>query len=162
MIRIFPLIFMLFLISCNKLKKCDGVEVIEGIVYKDGEVYTSKCAFYDDINGKMISSHEYLNGKFHGQWIFYYTNGELETKGRFDNGLRIGEWKYFHENGNLKQISVYDNGKKNGIWRSYDIDGNINGEQEWKNDLAIIDSSKVKSSIEIKIPGYDVKPIQID
>ena len=42
-------------------------EIIEGLVYKNDKIYTGKCAFYDDNNGGMISSHQFNNGKFHLQ-----------------------------------------------------------------------------------------------
>ena len=92
------------MISCGAPENCE-TEIIEGLVYKNDKLYTGKCAFYDDNNGGMISSHQFNNGKFHGKWRFYYPNGQLQTVGKFDNGLRIGKWNYYHENGKKSQTS---------------------------------------------------------
>ena len=62
------LVFALLLTSCNQIPDCGLVEVIDNIVYKDGEVVTTKCAFYDENTGNIISTHEYKDGKFHGKW----------------------------------------------------------------------------------------------
>ena len=147
------------MITCGSPENCE-TKIIDGLVYKNEKLYTGKCAFYDDNNGGMISSHEFNNGKFHGKWKFYYPNGQLETVGKFDNGLRVGKWDYYHENGNKSQISRYSNGKKNGLWKVFDQNGKITGEYEWKDGVAIIDTTKSDNTeLDIKIPGYEVTPI---
>ena len=41
-------------------------------------------------NGEIKRSiQQYLNGVDHGNWIFYYENGNLEAKGSFKDGKRI-------------------------------------------------------------------------
>ena len=111
----------------------------------------------------MISSHQFNNGKFHGKWKFYYPTGQLQTVGKFDNGLRVGKWNYYHENGKKSQTSIYLNGKKNGIWKVYDENGNLTIEQEWNEGVAVRDTTRLNNIFEdIKIDGYDVKPIIID
>ena len=153
---------ILLIISCVRAENCE-TEIIEGLVYKNDKIYTGKCAFYDDNSGGMISSHQFNNGKFHGKWKFYYPSGQLQTVGKFDNGLRIGKWNYYHENGKKSQTSIYLNGKKHGIWKVYDENGNLTIEQEWNEGVAIRDTTRLNNIFEdIKIDGYDVKPIIID
>ena len=157
--KLLLLSILFFLITCGSPENCE-TKIIDGLVYKNEKLYTGKCAFYDDNNGGMISSHEFNNGKFHGKWKFYYPNGQLETVGKFDNGLRVGKWDYYHENGNKSQISRYSNGKKNGLWKVFDQNGKITGEYEWKDGVAIIDTTKSDNTeLDIKIPGYEVTPI---
>ena len=153
---------ILLIISCVRTENCE-TEIIEGLVYKNDKIYTGKCAFYDDNSGGMISSHQFNNGKFHGKWKFSYPSGQLQTVGKFDNGLRIGKWNYYHENGKKSQTSIYLNGKKHGIWKVYDENGNLTIEQEWNEGVAIRDTTRLNNIFEdIKIDGYDVKPIIID
>ena len=153
---------VLLIISCVRPENCE-TEIIEGLVYKNDKIYTGKCAFYDDNNGGMISSHQFNNGIFHGKWKFYYPSGQLQTVGKFDNGLRIGKWNYYHENGKKSQTSIYLNGKKHGIWKVYDENGNLTIEQEWNEGVAIRDTTRSNNIFEdIKIDGYDIKPITID
>ena len=150
------------LISCGSPENCE-TEIIDGLVYKNEKIYTGKCAFYDDNSGGMISSHQFNNGKFHGKWRFYYPNGQLETVGKFDNGLRIGTWNYYHENGKKSQVSRYLNGEKHGVWKVYDENGNLTLEQEWSEGVAVIDTTRSNNiDMDIKIDGYDVKPILVD
>ena len=154
---------LFFLISCSQPEACIDIKVINGVVYKKGEIYTGKCSYYDDNNGKTISSHEYNKGKFHGKWKFFYPNGQLETIGNFDNGLRIGVWNHYYENGKKSQVSTYLNGEKHGVWKVYDDNGNLTVEQEWSEGVSVIDTNRLKNDYQdIKIDGYDVKPILVD
>ena len=151
-----------FLISCSSPESCK-IEIIDDLVYSNDKLYTGKCAYYDDNNGGMISSHEFSDGKFHGKWKFYYPNGQLETVGKFDNGLRVGVWDYFHENGKKSQVARYINGKKNGVWEVYDENGNLIVEQEWIEGIAVEDTTRLDNNFQdIKIDGYEVKPILVD
>ena len=160
--KILLLSILFFLITCGSPENCE-TKIIDGLVYKNEKLYTGKCAFYDDNNGGMISSHEFSNGKFHGKWKFYYPNGQLETVGKFDNGLRIGVWNYYHENGKKSQVSTYLNGVKHGVWKVYDDNGNLTVEQEWSEGVSVIDTNRLKNDYQdIKIDGYDVKPILVD
>lgn len=160
--KILLLSVLLFFISCNNLENCE-IEIVDGLVLKNEVLYTGKCAFYDDNNGKMISSHEYSEGKFHGKWKFYFPNGQLETVGRFNKGLRVGKWNYYYENGLKRQISKYLNGKKHGVWKVFDKDGNLTVQQEWKDGVAVIDTSNQNNEqLDIKIDGYEVTPILVD
>jgi antitoxin component YwqK of YwqJK toxin-antitoxin module len=153
---------MFLFISCGSPENCE-TEIIDGLVYKNDKLYTGKCAFYDDNNGGMISSHEFNNGKFHGKWKFYYPSGQLQTVGKFDNGLRIGTWNYYHENGKKSQVSRYLKGKKHGAWKVYDEDGGLTLEQEWSEGVAVIDTTRSNNIFQdLKIDGYDIKPITID
>ena len=96
------------------------------------------------------------NGDFIIKW-------SAKTVGKFDNGLRIGKWNYYHENGKKSQVSIYLNGKKHGIWKVYDKNGNLTIKQEWSEGVAVIDTTRSDNIYEnLKIDGYDIKPISID
>ena len=73
--KILLLNVLLFFISCNNLENCE-IEIVDNLVYKNEVLYTGKCAFYDDNNGKMISSHDILRENFmeHGNFIFQMVN----------------------------------------------------------------------------------------
>ena len=160
--KLFLYTSVLLLFSCNQFEDCSGIEIIDGLVYKNGELYTAKCAFYDDNSGQMISSHEYKNGEFAGKWTFYHTNGQLQTVGKFDDkGNRIGKWKYYFDSGQLNQVAYYSNGEKDGIWKVYNENGELTVEQEWKNGDMVVDSINM-DDIELKIEGYNVEKIEID
>lgn len=61
--------------------------------------------------------------KNHGNWKYYYENGQLECSGNFDNDKPIGKWTWFYENGYKKCEGVFINGKEEGRWLKYDDTG---------------------------------------
>ena len=64
-------------IDCSKISWIDSNEKIVGI---NGTPVTGKCkTFYE--NGKTKSKREYYKGNYHGEWTFYYENGNIETQG---------------------------------------------------------------------------------
>ena len=47
----------------------------------------------------MKGSH--LDGKMHGAWEFYRTDGSLMRSGEFDRGKQIGVWRTFERSGRV-------------------------------------------------------------
>jgi len=49
-----------------------------------------------------------------------------ERINRYDNNdKKHGNWKYFYDNGNLKLECIYKHGLRNGYYKEYDVDGNL-------------------------------------
>ena len=72
------------------------------------------------------SIQRYKQGKDHGEWLFYYKNGNLMTKGSFDSGKKIGSWKYFYENGKIHKQHFYDSeGNRSGVWKTFSESGEV-------------------------------------
>jgi len=118
--------FLLFvlLISCQETT-CKGVELIDGLSYKNGKLYTGKCITHSS-NGTVRSIQSYKKGFDHGKWTFYHDNQELSTIGNFSLGKKIGEWKYFHENGVLYFHQFFDQkGNEIGTWKEFDTSGKL-------------------------------------
>jgi len=51
---------------------------------------------------KLSSKVEYVNGKIHGLFERYFSNGQLHIKGDVFNDIRIGFWKQYNCNGGLE------------------------------------------------------------
>ena len=119
------LLISIFLYSCSTPtpKKCPDFVYEENITRLNGELYSGRCATYQ--NDTLRSIQQYINGKDHGKWTFFFSNGEIETSGKFSNGQRVGKWKYYYSNGNIKQISRYRDGEKYGNWLNYDENGKL-------------------------------------
>lgn len=111
----------------------------EGITKTNGKLFTGRCIVFHDIpyEDQIYTIRRYRNGKDHGVWKFYHTNGKLETKGRFIDGNRAGKWKYYYDNGNLFQISNYKNGQKSGKWIRFDTNKDTIWVRNFKNDILI-------------------------
>lgn len=132
--------------SCNSLpyipKGCSDLEFYltyevpsenikeENVTYQNGIKYTGRCSVYCD-SGELASIQQYIDGKDHGKWVFYYPNGQVETKGKFKIGKRVGTWKYYFEDGQIKQISKYKEGLKNGTWKFYSEEGELIIKEKW-------------------------------
>ena len=52
----------------------------------------------------------------------FFENGQLDYVGHYKNGQEHGEWIYYWPNGNLKSYELYKRGKEDGI--HYDCDEN--------------------------------------
>ena len=117
-LSVFILSSILLIISCVRAENCE-TEIIEGLVYKNDKIYTGKCAFYDDNNGGMISSHQFNNGKFHGKWRFYYPNGQLDHQGSWVEGQKDGLWEYYLEDGKNQASVLYSKGRE---WKVIEFD----------------------------------------
>lgn len=50
----------------------------------------------------------------------YYDNGQLDYVGNYKNGKEHGEWIYYWRNGNIKSFEIYLRGKEDGV--HYDCD----------------------------------------
>ena len=58
--------------------------------------------------------------KNHGNWKYYYDDGQLECTGNFDNDKPIGKWTWFYKNGSKKCEGNFINGKEEGRWLKFD------------------------------------------
>lgn len=113
------LIFLLItsIVSCNKPERVVEEE------WSPGNPKT--VAWYQEEDG----------AKFKVQEEKYYKDGKTEYNGSFDKvGLRHGEWKYYYPNGNLWSLGNYDHGKNSGKKAVYWPEGNIRYEGQFKDD----------------------------
>ena len=116
------LVILGVLMGC-KNETCTNLVFKNGVTYQDGEVYSGVCNTYRE--GHLRSTQEYLDGLDHGEWTFYFSNGQIQTQGTFEKGKRIGIWSYFYENGQLSQEAHYKDGRQNKNIK-YSQDGSVN------------------------------------
>lgn len=50
-----------------------------------------------------------LNGKKHGHWRYYHSNGFVFNEGLYSKGNRWGKWNYYYTNGNINYIVNFKN-----------------------------------------------------
>lgn len=93
-------------------------DVVEG--FKDGEFMMLTMDGNYAVKGYMKKN------KNHGEWNYYYDNGELECAGSFNNDLPSGKWKWFYISGELKCEGNFIDGKAEGMWKQYDKNGSLN------------------------------------
>ncbi|MFW6035634.1 MAG: toxin-antitoxin system YwqK family antitoxin [Halothermotrichaceae bacterium] len=62
----------------------------------------------------------------HGDWEYYYENGQLKAKGKYSYGCHSGLWKFYHENGQIAAVGNYSRyGVEQGEWSYYYDNGQL-------------------------------------
>lgn len=76
-------------------------------------------------NGRVLMEGEKVNGKRHGVWTSYTSDGRVRSRNTYNNGLLHGETVVFRESGVLYYTGGYANDKQIGEWKFYGPDGNL-------------------------------------
>jgi antitoxin component YwqK of YwqJK toxin-antitoxin module len=97
---------------------------------EDGR-YMAKDVFYYADGQKRVEGEYNKEGKKHGDWTYWYDNGNKWSEGSFNEGLNDGERITWHENGQQHYTGEYDKGKRVGIWRFYDENGTMTKEIDY-------------------------------
>ena len=58
--------------------------------------------------GKVILVKNYSNNLLHGEYVYYWDNGQIRVTGQYDQMKRVGSWKTYSPNGNLILEENYD------------------------------------------------------
>lgn len=66
--------------------------------------------------GQAASQGAYVNGVPHGEWTYFYANGQRQKAGAFANGRETGPWTFWYEGGSRKQSGAYKDGREEGPW----------------------------------------------
>jgi antitoxin component YwqK of YwqJK toxin-antitoxin module len=75
-----------------------------------------------------------LDGKYKGDWVFFYYGGIKSAEGSFDaKGEKTGEWKWYYKDGTLQEKSIFVNGQRDGILELYHENGVIMRSTTFKN-----------------------------
>jgi antitoxin component YwqK of YwqJK toxin-antitoxin module len=59
-------------------------------------------------NGVMKLKGFHLDGRMHGAWAFYRTDGSVMRSGDFDRGRQVGIWRTFDRSGQLVKETDFD------------------------------------------------------
>ncbi len=74
------------------------------------------------------------NGLEHGEWKYYYENGQVEMIETYNHGWPAGLWATYFDNGQIEFKEYYDNqGYETGIWESYFESGQLYYKGEYNN-----------------------------
>ncbi|WP_370391095.1 hypothetical protein [uncultured Winogradskyella sp.] len=53
-----------------------------------------------------------INAVYHGNWKYYYQNGQVYAEGSYENGFKQGNWTYYYPNGNKWMVCHFYGGCK--------------------------------------------------
>jgi antitoxin component YwqK of YwqJK toxin-antitoxin module len=51
--------------------------------------------------GKLKLVKNYLNDLLHGEYVYYWDNGNIRFRGKYEKSQRIGIWRNFNKNGDV-------------------------------------------------------------
>lgn len=86
--------------------------------------------------GRVISKKDrnyYLNGKAHGKWLTFYSNGNLKSIENWKDGKLYGKYILYQENGTKIFETTYLNGKDNGDYFLYHKNGLLQVQGRFSN-----------------------------
>ena len=115
------IIFTLLLSSFSWSKDVDYNDLVKrnGLYY---EKFTNE-PFTGKTTGRIQKN--YINGKFEGEWLEYYDNGQLKIKRNYKDGILEGESLWYHKNGQLESKGNFKDDEKEGEWLHYRRDGKL-------------------------------------
>lgn len=125
-------------ISCNRPEKVVEKEWTPGhpkligwYVEEDGTKYkTREEKYYED--GKLEYEGAYdKDGLRHGEWKYYYQNGNLWSLGNYEHGQDHGQKKVYWPEGNIRYEGFFSNDRKSGHWIFYNMDGTVLQEMDF-------------------------------
>lgn len=84
-------------------------------------------------NGIVKYKGFYRFGKRHGEWLYFFSNGNLWSECVYNRGQINGYNRVYYPNGKLYYSSFYKNGIKDSIWTYYDSTGKEMAQELYKN-----------------------------
>ena len=101
---------------------------------KDGE-YTQW--YLDEKLNQVRRKIHYRDGKRHGKYIRFQTNGQKEEERTYHYGLEHGESIMYDYEGRIRNTCQYYAGKKHGSQKLFDIEGNVVVTDQFEHGLQI-------------------------
>ncbi|MCH7722802.1 MAG: toxin-antitoxin system YwqK family antitoxin [Bacteroidetes bacterium] len=153
------LFFLIFSCTKNEIPPAT-LEMRDSLIYKIGSDLPFTGKEKAVVEGKIIE-YDVVEGMRHGDFRFYYENGNLEVQGQMDHNENIGKWHYYFMTGELEseghfvdnkpegkwtwyfpsgkimEEGIFINGKRIGLWKQFDEQGNLTIEKEFLLDDSI-------------------------
>ena len=109
-IYIFFILLPFGLTAQERAVDLDELESIDGFMHVKGEdaPYTGKAYLFYKSKEKGMAG-DYVDGKKHGEWVWWYKNGNKKRYSEYVKGNKQGISIYWHKNGIKKAEMVFDN-----------------------------------------------------
>lgn len=122
-------------------------KLTKSVHYKEGVIDGLLTEYYFQPTHVLRLKEEYKDGKRHGKYERYRSNGNLEQKGVFYQEIEVegktlrnvydGEILYYNQNGFLERQENWKNFKKNGIYQRYNQQGVLSYQTHYQDDLKV-------------------------
>jgi antitoxin component YwqK of YwqJK toxin-antitoxin module len=120
--------------------------------FVDGKTHGTYKVFYT--NGALAEVLNWQNGEKHGEWLKFFDNGAPLLKATYlDNKLQ-GKYLYYFKNGQLEIEANYKNDQEDGKWTFYLADGKVNYVLKYDNgrllNPQVLDEKRAKEQKEFE------------
>ncbi len=153
LLQLLLLFFLIFSCTKNEIPPTT-LEMRDSLIYKIGSDIPFTGKEKAMVEGKIIE-YDVVEGMRHGDFRFYYENGNLEVQGQMDHNKNIGKWQYYYMTGELEsegnfvdnnpegkwtlyfpsgkimEEGIFTNGKRVGLWKQFDEQGNLIMDKEF-------------------------------
>ena len=82
--------------------------------------------------GNLIQKETYEDGKEHGIWETYSSDGLLVKRIGFEHGTLSGTYEEYHYNGKPEILGSFKDGEEEGVWKEFAMDGKLLWKEEYK------------------------------
>jgi antitoxin component YwqK of YwqJK toxin-antitoxin module len=112
---------------------------IISITFSASSLYAQQSEESKYDNGQLEYNIQYdENRDEHGEWKYYFENGQLEMIETYNHGWPSGLWASYYENGQLESQGKFNSeGYENGLWEAYFENGKLNYKGEYNNGMPV-------------------------
>lgn len=134
---------------------------VNGLLYHGDKPFGGERTFY---NGSTKKVGNYLEGKLHGKFQYFFSSGQLKKDMYYEHGIPLGTHQEFYENGTKKKLVELKEGKHHGDYIEWYKSGQIyayakyvNGKEigykKWRPNGRIYTNVVIKEGRNIGLPG---------
>ena len=69
------------------------------------------CRIINRKTGKFKLVKNYLNDLLHGEYVYYWDNGNVRFRGKFEQSQRVGIWRSFNKSGEIIIEEIFKSAK---------------------------------------------------
>ena len=133
------ILFAIFTIGCSQQEPVNFglLENKDGVYYLRNENKPFSGPVFSIEGYPSGSTGFILNGKFNGDFISTFGDGQLRSLDTYENGSRSGKFEYYYSNGQLSSQGVFVKDKLDGKVESYNYEGNPTSILSYDNGLII-------------------------
>ena len=120
------ILFAIFTIGCSQQEPVNFglLENKDGVYYLRNENKPFSGPVFSIEGYPSGSTGFILKGKFDGDFISTFGDGQLRSLDTYKNGLRSGKFEYYHVNGQISSQGIFVEGKLDGKVESSNYEGN--------------------------------------
>ena len=134
-LKIFKFVLFLSLGASQEIFQLNQLILIDSLFFNKSDKSIATGRIYIDNNGKKLYLGEIIEGKKHGIWIEFYSNGRKKKEINFLNGLMNGPYTIWYKNGVKGEFGFYKNNKKDKMLVKWDQKGNKSSSITFKQGL---------------------------